>query len=108
MTGKLTALTFPPFLWIAGLLKNDKFAKTSDSDHTWLIPDERTHEYGEPIGDPRYYPMGPFFIRQPNNTVFNQARRKIINDVSIRCIAQGWPTPVYSWFKEDYNNDTQV
>ena len=82
--------------------------KTSDSDHTCVFPDERTHEYGEPIGDPRYYPMGPFFIRQPNNTVFNQARRKIINDVSIRCIAQGWPTPVYSWFKEDYNNDTQV
>ena len=53
-------------------------------------------------GDPRYYPMGPFFIRQPNNTVFNQARRKIINNVDLRCIAQGWPTPKYSWFKEEY------
>ena len=39
--------------------------------------------------------MGPFFIRQPNNTVFNVASRKINNDVSLLCIAVGWPTPAY-------------
>jgi hypothetical protein len=53
------------------------------------MTDERTHEYGQPIGDPRFYPMGPFFIRQPNNTVFNVASRKINNDVSLLCIATG-------------------
>ena len=56
---------------------------------TYLMTDERTHEYGNPIGDPRYYPMGPFFIRQPNNTVFNVASRKIKNDISLRCVATG-------------------
>ena len=59
---------------------------------TYLMTDERTHEYGNPIGDPRYYPMGPFFIRQPNNTVFNVASRKIKNDISLRCIATGKST----------------
>jgi len=72
------------------------------------MTDERTHEYGNPIGDPRYYPMGPFFIRQPNNTVFNVASRKIKNDISLRCIATGWPTPGYSWFREVYRNDSLI
>lgn len=62
---------------------------------TYLMTDERTHEYGQPIGDPRFYPMGPFFIRQPNQTVFNVGRRKVVNDVSLLCIATGWPTPSY-------------
>ena len=53
------------------------------------MTDDRTFQYGEPIGDPRYYHMGPFFIRQPNNTVFNVGRRKIINDVSLLCVARG-------------------
>jgi hypothetical protein len=57
------------------------------------MTDERTHEYGQPIGDPRFYPMGPFFIRQPNNTVFNVASRKINNDVSLLCIATGTYIP---------------
>jgi hypothetical protein len=59
------------------------------------MTDERTHEYGNPIGDPRFYEAGPMFIRQPNQTVFNVGRRKVINDVSLLCIATGWPTPSY-------------
>ena len=53
------------------------------------MTDDRTFQYGEPVGDPRYYPMGPIFVRQPNNTVFNVGRRKIINDVSLLCVARG-------------------
>ena len=75
---------------------------------TYLMTDERTHEYGQPVGDPRYYPMGPFFIRQPNNTVFNVASRNQRNDISLRCIATGWPTPNYRWFREIYRNDSLI
>eukprot|EP00095_Tigriopus_kingsejongensis_P002293 maker-scaffold400_size182785-snap-gene-0.21 protein:Tk02293 transcript:maker-scaffold400_size182785-snap-gene-0.21-mRNA-1 annotation:"PREDICTED: contactin-like" len=75
---------------------------------TYLMTDERTQEYGQPIGDPRFYPMGPYFIRQPNQTVFNVGRRRVINDVSLLCIATGWPTPTYKWFKEGYKNDSLV
>ena len=42
----------------------------------YLLTDERTHEYGQPLGDPRFYEMGPMFLRQPNHTVFNVGRRK--------------------------------
>lgn len=72
----------------------------------YLINEDRTAAYGQPLGDPRYIPMGPYFVRQPNHTIFDLSRRKIVNDVSLLCIAQGWPTPTYEWFKEVYKNDT--
>ena len=31
-----------------------------------------------------------------------------INDVSLLCIATGWPTPSYRWYKEVYRNNTLV
>ena len=72
----------------------------------YLINEDRTAAYGQPLGDPRYIPMGPYFVRQPNHTIFDLSRRQIINDVSLLCIAQGWPTPEYKWYKEVYRNDT--
>ena len=72
----------------------------------YLINDDRTAAYGQPLGDPRFIPMGPHFVRQPNHTIFDLSRRQIVNDVSLLCIAQGWPTPTYQWFKEVYKNDT--
>jgi hypothetical protein len=72
----------------------------------YLINDDRTAEYGQPLGDPRFIPMGPYFVRQPNHTVFDMSRRNIVNDVYLLCIAQGWPTPTYNWYKEVYINDT--
>lgn len=72
------------------------------------MTDERDYRYGLPIGDPRHYPRGPAFIRQPNNTVFSVASRDAKNDVFLRCIADGWPTPKYKWFKESYLNDTLI
>ena len=71
-----------------------------------MINDDRTAEYGQPLGDPRYIPMGPVFVRQPNRTVFDMSRRNIVNDVSLLCIAQAWPSPTYNWYKEVYINDT--
>ena len=72
----------------------------------YLINDDRSAEYGQPLGDPRYIPMGPVFVRQPNRTIFDGSRRKIVNDVSLLCIAQAWPAPTYAWFKEVYVNNT--
>jgi len=72
----------------------------------YLINDDRSAEYGQALGDPRYIPMGPVFLRQPNRTVFDISQRNIVNDVSLLCISQGWPSPSYEWFKEVYINDT--
>ena len=72
----------------------------------YLINDDRTAAYGQPIEDPRYTPMGPRFVRQPNTTVFDTSRREVLNDISLLCIAQAWPAPTYNWYKEVYENDT--
>lgn len=50
-------------------------------------------------------PRGPYFFNQPNNTIFDTGKRKIRNDVTLSCFAAGYPTPTYSWFKEEYVND---
>ena len=68
--------------------------------------EDRTAAYGQPLRDPRFISMGPSFVRQPNHTVFDLSRRKTVNDISLLCIARGWPTPTYEWYKEEYINDT--
>ncbi|XP_040571897.1 contactin [Lepeophtheirus salmonis] len=73
---------------------------------TYLMTDERTHQYGQPVGDPRFYEMGPVFIKQPNQTIFDVGSRSVKNDISLLCIAHGWPTPTYSWYSEFFSNDS--
>jgi hypothetical protein len=65
----------------------------------------RTIDYGIDYSDPEKMPRGPYFIRQPNDTTYDTGKRKITNYVFIQCIAGGYPTPTYSWYKEEYIND---
>ena len=69
-------------------------------------------------------PRGPRFIKEPNNTVFdlsselikqNQRNLKLnydnfvgrsqMNYISLRCVADGYPTPTYKWYKEEYEEN---
>ena len=54
------------------------------------------------MGDARFYEQGPYFIRQPNPTVFNMGRQKVIKDVSLLCLARGWTTLMYKWYSQTY------
>ncbi|CAA9998770.1 unnamed protein product [Nesidiocoris tenuis] len=74
----------------------------------YLVTDDRTYEYGVAITDPERIPRGPYFIRQPNDVVFDASTRKGSDDVTLRCIAGGYPTPTYEWFKEEYEQDRLV
>lgn len=68
--------------------------------------DNRKFDYGIEIKtDFDKIPRGPYFVNQPNDTTFDTAKRKTRNDVTINCLAAGYPTPTYSWFKEEYVND---
>lgn len=73
-----------------------------------LIDDDRTYQYGIEIDNPNEIPRGPYFIKQPTDKVFDMSTRKISNDVSLSCLAGGYPTPTYEWFKEDYENDKLI
>lgn len=68
--------------------------------------DDRKFDYGIEIKTEfEKIPRGPFFVAQPNDTTFDTAKRKIRNDVTVTCLAAGYPTPIYSWYKEEYVND---
>lgn len=68
--------------------------------------DHRGFDYGiEITTEFAKIPRGPYFVNQPNETTFDTSKRKIRNDVTLSCLAAGYPTPTYSWYKEEYVND---
>ncbi|KAJ8986222.1 hypothetical protein NQ317_009928 [Molorchus minor] len=73
-----------------------------------LVTEVRTYTYGIDITDPQRIERGPYFIKQPEDATFDMSKRKIYNDVSLNCLAGGYPTPTYTWFREDYENDRLV
>jgi hypothetical protein len=73
-----------------------------------LVSDDRTYTYGIEIRNPEQIPRGPYFIKQPVDATFDTSKRKLYNDISLSCLAGGYPTPTYEWFREDYENDRLV
>lgn len=73
-----------------------------------LIDDDRSYQYGYDIDNPLQIPRGPYFIVQPTKKTFDSSKRDVNNYVSLNCLAGGYPTPTYEWFKEEYVNDRLV
>lgn len=67
--------------------------------------DRRAYDYGLEVRDFRQVPRGPYFIKQPVDTTFDTSKRALENYVSLSCLAGGFPTPTYTWYKEEYVND---
>ncbi|CAH1981417.1 unnamed protein product [Acanthoscelides obtectus] len=73
-----------------------------------LVSQGRDYKYGVDVEDPQRIPRGPYFIKQPTDAIFDTSKRKLYNDITISCLASGYPTPTYKWYKEDYENDRLV
>ncbi|KAI1278064.1 Contactin [Halotydeus destructor] len=69
-----------------------------------VLVTERGIDYGIDVPDKRYIPRGPQFSEEPKPAVFDVSGRSQINYISLRCVAEGYPTPTYEWFKEEYDN----
>lgn len=69
-----------------------------------LAEDDRTYTYGIDIDNPMRIPRGPFFINQPVSKIFDVPKRGQLNQVALTCIAGGYPTPTYEWFKEHFED----
>ncbi|RWS28663.1 contactin-like protein [Leptotrombidium deliense] len=63
---------------------------------------ERNIDYGVTVTDRTKVPRGPKFIEEPTPLVFDMSGRSQQNNAILRCTASGWPTPTYSWYKEEY------
>lgn len=74
----------------------------------YLLSDDRTYQYGIEVNDPLRIPRGPYFIKQPDIKVFDVTKRVVNNDVTLSCLAGGYPSPTYEWFKEDFQNDRLI
>ncbi|XP_054726388.1 contactin [Anastrepha obliqua] len=70
------------------------------------LDDKRPFHYGLDIRDFEKIPRGPYFVKQPNDTTFDTSKNRLINDVTLSCLAGGYPTPTYRWYREVYVNDT--
>ncbi|XP_055522931.1 contactin [Wyeomyia smithii] len=70
-----------------------------------LEDDRRSYDYGVEVTDMNKIPRGPYFIKQPRETTYDTGKAKITKDVMLSCLAGGYPTPSYLWYKELYSND---
>ena len=64
--------------------------------------------YGLLIIDKRKIPRGPKFTNEPKNAVFDVSGRSQQNYISLRCQADGYPTPTYNWFKEEHLTNNEI
>ncbi|XP_013200303.2 contactin [Amyelois transitella] len=71
----------------------------------YLIEEERSFTYGLETYDPERIPRGPYFIKEPVDTISDMTKK---HPVQLTCIAGGYPAPEYKWFREDYQVDSPV
>lgn len=71
----------------------------------YLLEEKRSFTYGLDTHDPERIPMGPYFIKEPVDTIYDPRRNHY---VALTCIAGGYPSPVYKWYREDYQVDNPV
>lgn len=70
------------------------------------VDENRPFHYGINIRDLEKVSRGPYFIKQPQDYVYDISKNRMINDVTLSCLAGGFPTPIYYWYREVYINDT--
>ncbi|CAG0882320.1 unnamed protein product [Cyprideis torosa] len=63
---------------------------------------DRDMEFGDFVEDLRYLPRGPKITSQPMDAVFDLTLSGSRNYITMTCLADAFPYPSYSWFKEDY------
>lgn len=89
----------------SGMEEDAFICEVPREDINHLLVNERNIDYGvTDITDPNKIPRGAKFTDEPKPAVFDLSGRSKQNYISLRCAADGYPTPTYQWFKEEYEN----
>lgn len=64
--------------------------------------------YGLLITDRKKIPRGPKFTHEPKPAVFDVSGRSQQNYISLRCQADAYPTPTYTWYKEEHLSNNEI
>lgn len=69
-----------------------------------IIITERDIDYGVLVYDKEKIPHGPYFVQEPEPVIFDPSNEQV-NFVSLKCVAAGYPSPLYKWYREEFRND---
>jgi len=65
---------------------------------------ERELDYGLNIHNKSLVPRGPKIIVEPKDVVFDISSRSHSNQLKLHCLADGYPEPSYTWYREDHSS----
>lgn len=66
---------------------------------------DRGLDYGYNIHNKSLVPRGPKIIMDPKDVVFDISGRSHSNHLRLKCVADAYPEPTYTWYREDYNSN---
>lgn len=90
---------------VGGAEYHSYVCKMRRQDVNFAAAIERNIDYGINVIDEKQIPRGPRFIHEPESVVFDVSGRSSVNYVSLKCVADGFPTPKYRWYREEYQGN---
>lgn len=66
---------------------------------------DRGLDYGYNTHNLSLVPRGPRMSVEPKDVVFDISGRSHSNQLKLRCVADAFPEPAYTWYREDYSSD---
>lgn len=65
---------------------------------------DRGLDYGLNILNSSLVPRGPKIVAEPRDVVFDISGRSHLNQMKLRCLADAFPEPTYTWYREDHSS----
>lgn len=93
---------------VDGNENNAFICKLNKEDLAFANAVERNIDYGIIVRDPQKIPRGPKFIQEPKDVIFDVSGRSQLNYATLKCVADAYPPPTYKWYKEEYNNRSEI
>lgn len=68
---------------------------------------DRGLDYGFNVHNKSLIPRGPKILVEPKDVIFDVSGRSHSNQLKLKCVADAYPKPVYTWYREDYSSASE-